>query len=305
MADFMQATSSVKTGETYEASIDPDWFIWGPFGGYLAALALRAMAARSSHSRPATFSCQYLNVGRPGTATIMVELLKQGRTAECLRASIRQGDRCLVEAQAWIVAETLSGIEHDDPQPPIVEAPADLEDWHGFGEEAKSPIWQHIRRRPLARFRSPARLSGRPQWACWLQLREPFPENDLALAAARAVLWMDLAPWNAALNVHVWPTTHLAPTLDLTVQFQPDLYEMENAGRDWMLVETASPTAGRGFFGAHSKLWSQSGRLVAVGAAQGLCIPNPRYREQVELLPAAGSSRPAHQDRREHQSYGG
>jgi acyl-CoA thioesterase II len=277
MAGFVRATSVVADGAICAASIDSDWFIWGPFGGYLAALSLRAMAACSAHKRPATFSCQFLNVGRPGPITIAVERVKQGRKAECLRASVKQDGVPLVEAQAWIVAAAFSGLEHCDTAPPDAEKPCELSDWHGVGEEEKSPVWGHVARRPLPCFRTSGQAKMRARWACWLRLNEEFPEGDAGLAAARAVLWMDLAPWNAALNMHGRPTTHLAPTLDLTVQFQPHLYAAEADGCDWMLVETASPVAGHGLYGAHSKLWSETGRLVAVGAAQGICVPNPRY----------------------------
>jgi acyl-CoA thioesterase len=85
---------------------------------------------------------------------------------------------------------------------------------------------------------------------------------------------MDMAPWNAALVAHGAPTTHIAPTLDLTVQFQPRLLDAS----DWMLLHTESPVAANGLFGAHSKLWSQSGKLIAIGAAQALCAANPHWR---------------------------
>jgi acyl-CoA thioesterase len=166
MAGFVRATSVVADGPTCEASIDSDWFIWGPFGGYLAALALRAMVACSPQARPATFSCQFLNVGQPGPITIAVERLRRGRMAECLRASVRQGDILLVEAQAWIVAAAFSGIEHCDMAPPKAEKPRELSDWPGFGEEAKSPMWRHVMRRPLPCFRTSGQARMRPRWAC-------------------------------------------------------------------------------------------------------------------------------------------
>jgi len=146
MAGFVEATAVRNDGVHDRALIDPDLFIWGPFGGYLAALAMRAMAAQSAFDKPATFSCQYLNVGKAGTERVEVEFLKRGRAAECLRATLRQDGRPLLEAQSWIIADRLSGIEHDDGLAPFATTPCELEDWHGFGEEAKSPIWHHIQR---------------------------------------------------------------------------------------------------------------------------------------------------------------
>ena len=40
----------------YTAKLSSDWEIWGPMGGYVAAVALRAAGAESPFSRPAAFS---------------------------------------------------------------------------------------------------------------------------------------------------------------------------------------------------------------------------------------------------------
>ena len=58
MADFL-ADSSIEpiAGEPgrYRAELSPRWAVWGPNGGYLAAIALRAAMAQSRVSRPANF----------------------------------------------------------------------------------------------------------------------------------------------------------------------------------------------------------------------------------------------------------
>lgn len=282
MGTFVEATAIAREATGYSATIDPEWFIWGPFGGYLAAIALRAMAAHTRQRRPATFSCQYLNVGAAGAVRLEVETRKAGRRAECLRTCMFQAGKPLIEAQSWIVAGDLSGLEHDHARMPQVRPPSDLPSWDGSGEgdESRSPIWRHIERRPTGRFKQDGCASPTPQWSCWLRLSEALPEDDVVLQAARAILWMDVAPWNAALARHGWPTTHIAPTLDLTVQFQPLLYGPAALQSDWLLAETESPSAAAGMFGAHSMLWSNAGELVAVGAAQGLCVPNGRYEAQ-------------------------
>src|SRR5258706_48773 len=46
----------------YRATLDKDWEIWGPCGGYTASVALRAVGASSAHPRPASFFCHYLSV---------------------------------------------------------------------------------------------------------------------------------------------------------------------------------------------------------------------------------------------------
>jgi acyl-CoA thioesterase len=278
LSAFLQATAVTRVGGRYAAAIDPEWFIWGPFGGYLAALALRAMGAHSVQRRPATFSCQYLNVGEAGPVEIEVTSRRSSRRAECLNARILQNGKQLIDAQAWLVAEKLSGLDHRHARMPQIAAATELPRWDGFKDrEALSRIWTHIERRPKLDARESGSSPGKPEWTCWLKLSQPIPANDPLLQAARAVLWIDLAPWNAVLMAHGSPTTHISPTLDLTVQFQSSLYALDAAASDWLLVDTASPSAGAGLIGANATLWSQAGELVAVGTAQALCIPNLQY----------------------------
>lgn len=285
MGRFVDATMVTRHGDGFQAMLDPDWFIWGPFGGYLAALGLRAMCAASALGRPAAFSCQYLNVGAAGPVEIHVEMRRPGKRAELLRASIVQKDKVLLDAQAWLTVNSLPGLDHDEAAIPLIARPDELASWHGYAdnEESLSAIWSHIERKPAPEFRSLGQAAGVPQWRSWVRLVEDMPDDDPALLAARALLWMDMGPWNTALVAYAPPTKYLAPTLDLTVQFQPHLYRPD-AGSRWQLIDVASPSAGDGLFGANGRLWSESGKLVAIGAAQALCVPNPRYRDR-EILP--------------------
>lgn len=293
MGTFELATAIEGEGEQYRGAIDPEWFIWGPVGGYLAAIALRAMGAASTHCRPATFSCQFLNVGAAGPVEVLVGRRKSGRRAECLRASVIQAGKPLVEAQSWIVADDLTGLQHDHARMPPVSSASDLPPWDGVrdggrDDESLSPIWAHIERRlpkQLESLHQPV-----PEWSCWLRLTRPIPADDLVLQAALVLLWMDMTPWNAALATHGWPTTHIAPTLDLTVQFQPDFYGLMANPSTWLLAETRSPNAGAGLFGAHGMVWSETGRLLAVGAAQSLCVKNVRFAEQTARAEQARTS---------------
>jgi hypothetical protein len=61
MADFLDDTRVARgdrPGE-WRAILSPDWAVWGPNGGYVAAIALRAALAESRLSRPASFHCHF------------------------------------------------------------------------------------------------------------------------------------------------------------------------------------------------------------------------------------------------------
>jgi len=65
MGDLEHQTAIEKIAEgRYRAVLHPDWAIWGPNGGYIAAIALRAAGAESRFVRPASFLCQYLSSRR-------------------------------------------------------------------------------------------------------------------------------------------------------------------------------------------------------------------------------------------------
>jgi hypothetical protein len=168
MASFLRSVKVTRDGDDCLAAIDADWFIWGPFGGYLAALALRAMASYSNLPRPAAFSCQFLKAAAAGPVSFVVERRKSGRRAQLLRACAMQAGEPFLDAQCWFVAGDLTGLTYDSATMPPVETPFQLPPWDGFDDdESKSPIWKYIDRRPPRAWRSfgavpaaPAKIAG-------------------------------------------------------------------------------------------------------------------------------------------------
>ena len=275
MASFVEATTVFGGGGSYRAELDSDWAIWGPNGGYVAAIAMRAMADHGALGRPATFSCQFLRSGDPGVVTTEVVSLRAGRRAECVGAVLRQGDRVLLNAVGWLVADQPEGIVHSQRLTPTaapselgryVDNPAALED--------RSRMWGHIERRPVndnrAMFDSGVDPPDPPYWRCWHRLVEDVPGDDYGLRAARALLFADSATWPAVTFQHEWPMSHVAPTLDLSVMFHSRLFEGDGPLR-WSLVEGRSREAGGGLVGGSFDIWSQAGHLEASGVTQGLC----------------------------------
>ncbi len=107
----------------YRASLDRDWEIWGPMGGYIASYALRAIAAETRVPRPASFSCHYLSVAAFDDIEIVVTPLRTSRVAGSYRAEILQGDRRILEATAWAIADGVAALEHDEAVAPDVAGP--------------------------------------------------------------------------------------------------------------------------------------------------------------------------------------
>lgn len=283
MPDLIAATTVEPAGAPghYRAALSPDWAVWGPNGGYVAAIALRAALAASRFARPASFHCHFLAVGRFEPVDLVVTSQGGGKRAESLRVEMHQQGRLLLGASVWTVDDGLSGFEHDLARPPEVAHVGQLASFAELaGDEYAQwyPIWRSIDGHPL-RWREPP---GEPVWRCWLRLVET-PIESVEADAVRQLFWLDLPGWNATIAAHPWPFRFLAPNLDLMVQFHRFAPEAS-----WILADGHVPLASDGLVGSVSRLWTEDGRLLATGASKHTCRPNPGYAEEVARARALG-----------------
>ena len=90
-------------GRRWSAALWRDWEIWGPNGGYVDAIALRAAGAATTLPRPASFSGHFLNVAEFAAVDIDVTTLRAAKRASSLRVSPSQNGRAIFEAIVWVV----------------------------------------------------------------------------------------------------------------------------------------------------------------------------------------------------------
>jgi len=269
MRSFADDTAVDGREGTFRATLHEGWNVWGPFGGYRAAVMLRALAAASRQPRPATFACAFFSTGKNGPVEIAVTTRQAGNRAEALHAVMTQDGAPIMDATAWFVAGDVAGFEHDAAVMPRVPAPETLRSYKDLSEDYASwyPLWQSVEGRPLIWSPSP----GPPEWHAWLRLQAPLLHSDLVLEAARHLMWLDVMMWNAVLPPHPRrPTRFIAPSLDLTAQFHAGAPTEE-----WLLCDAAAPIAVDGLASCHGRVWSRDGRLLASGTSQLFCRPNP------------------------------
>lgn len=281
-ADFL-ADSAVSFPDGPEAPgravLSPAWEVWGPNGGYLAAIALRAAMARSRLPRPASFHAHFLAVGRFEPVALHVTPLGGGKRAESLRVEVVQGGRALLAATVWMVDDGLSGYEHDFGRAPDVPGPDALAPYQELAENYDEwyAIWRSMEGRPVVWNTPP----GEPEWRTWLR----FTGTPIASRqddAVRQLFWLDFPGWNATTAAHAWPHPFLYPNLDLTVQFHRFAPEV-----DWQLADGNVWIAADGLVGCVSRLWTGDGRLLATGTSAHVARPNPQY--EADLARAQGS----------------
>jgi len=284
MADLLEDTRIEPVADEpgrFRALLSPKWAVWGPNGGYVAAIALRAAIVCSRAARPASFHCHFLAVGEFAAVDVRVASVGGGKRAESLRVEILQQERLLLAATVWMVDDGLKGFQHDLGIAPQVPKPHTLRGYQDLaGEEYAEwyPIWRSIEGRPVS-WRQPP---GRPEWHTWLRFTETAIADRHA-DALRQLFWLDFPGWNATIAAHQWPFAFLAPNLDLTVQFHRFAPQ-----ETWMLADGVALLAEDGLVGCVSRLWTEDGKLLATGTSKHMSRPNPQYQQDLERARAMG-----------------
>lgn len=98
---FAEASAVSGGPGAWTAEVREGWDIFGvPNGGYLMAIATRAMQAESGTRRLISTTGHFLNPATPDPMSIDVATLKEGRTLTTKRARLSQNDRQLVSVIA-------------------------------------------------------------------------------------------------------------------------------------------------------------------------------------------------------------
>jgi acyl-CoA thioesterase II len=276
MGDLDLDTAVIGADGRYTATLSADWEIWGPNGGYVAAVALRAAGCESRFARPASFSCQFLGVAAFDQVEVEVETIRSARSAEAFRVSMSQGDRAILEAQVWAVDE-IEGLEHDESALPDVARPGALEPLERLlpDDEPLFKFWENMEARPVHfadDWPPPGPMS--PLFQEWFRFRPRACFDDPWVDAARLVIAIDILSWPAASRPHMWrqPQEFYAPSLDVHVVFHRLC-----ATDEWLLGDGYAPVAADGLMGFDGRVWNERGQLVASGGGQLLCRPIPEH----------------------------
>ena len=258
----------------YEGRLSQDWEIWGPNGGYIASVALRAMAEEASLPRPAAFSCQYLAVGNfDEPVRAHVRSTRQTKRAEALTVELTQGDRLLLTAQSWFIVDDHAGLEHDFSRMPDVRAWSEYPtvEEHltrmGVPEEervSRFRFWHNFEERPTVWHDNwEDRPAGEPEFSNWLRYAVTPDTKNEAIDACRLVVLADTVSWPAATRAYSGPLPWMAPSLDLNVQFHRFRPESE-----WLLMYGRADVSSEGLFAFNGQVWSQDGALLASSSGQ-------------------------------------
>lgn len=268
--DLERATHVEPSDGGQVAQLSDAWEIWGPNGGYLAAIALRAAGAVAQVGRPASFYCHFLSSPTFDAVELDVKLLKRGRRAESLAVEMTQRGKPVLHAMVKTAADA-PGHSHQHPDAPHAPPPDELKSYDELLAPERRPrfsFWNNVERRPLAQ-----RVSDEPTEPVireWARYRPRACFDDPFLDAARALILLDTYGFPAAYQRYrSWE--YLAPNLDTSAWFHHF-----NPACEWLLIDSECTVADRGLMGVSGNVWDTDGTLLATGSAQLCCIPGRR-----------------------------
>ena len=234
------ATEVVRIGPTrWSGTIEPGWDIAGNAnGGYLTALAGRALLLASGRPDPVTVTAHFMAPGLPGAFEITTEVLKEGKRFATVQA--------VVEAQGKPIISLLGT----------------------FGDLSGPSAFERVDARPpeLADLADDTLVSGMPSPGVptvrgWFRLRDYEPVDTTALLVA-----VDAFPptaFSAQLPV-AW-----TPTLEMTTHVR------RRPAPGWLRCQFTTRFMTGGFLEEDGEVWDSTGALVAQSRQLAL-IPRSR-----------------------------
>lgn len=276
MGDLGIDTAVAAAGEgRWRAALSEDWNIWGPNGGYVAAICLRAAGAATGLARPATIACHYLEFGQFDEVSLRVEVLRSTKRTAAAHVQMLQGDRRLADATVWAISDDLQGYEWDDAVAPDVPKPAEVTAPEATGGQSPYSFARNFEQRRVSTmtFEEWETFDGGPHVAqAWMRFVPRSTFDDPWIDACRSLILLDTWAWAAAASGLGADERgrYLGPNLDVTARFHADA-----SNSDWLLVDARAPVASGGLIGTDVSVWTLDGKLASSAGAQLICRPAP------------------------------
>jgi acyl-CoA thioesterase II len=275
MGDLAADTKVTGSVGRFSARLSRDWEIWGPNGGYIASIALRAAGEHSKFGRPVSISGHFLGVATFDDVIVETKTLRLTKRAESIRVSIKQGSNAIFEALVWTCAP-MDGLEHELALSPATFEPESVpptsERLAGEGIEAGYRFWSNLDERTLiwsSHSEWLERTAAYPSFERWYRFLPTSTFDDLWVDACRSLILIDTMGWPAVMKLHI-DSDYIAPSIDISCTFH-----RARINEPWLYAQATSVSANAGVVGCEGKVWARDGALLAMGTSQLLCRPIP------------------------------
>ena len=246
---------------TYDAEVHQGWDIGGNAnGGYLLAIAGRAMAHAAGRPDPVTITAHYLSPGRPGPLEVRTELVKAGKRFATVKATMTDGDGRPIIGVLGTFGD-LDPANADDWPTLVQAAPPDLPPIDACQPMARAAVSRDDIERPDfvssiqmhlhpddAGFAT-GRKSGEMRVRGWFNLPDDEPVGTIGLLTV-----VDAFPptvFNTDLPV-AW-----VPTVELTAHIRA------RPKPGWLRCAFTTRFVTGGFIEEDGEVWDEDGTLVA------------------------------------------
>jgi acyl-CoA thioesterase len=245
------AVTQVAPG-VFDGNINRDWWIvFGPNGGFLAAMLVKAMGAavQDDARLPRSLTVHFTAAPAEGPVQIQTTVERAGRGLTTVTARMEQDGRLIALAIGAFSRSRPAAVEFDDVPAPSAPPPQEV------------PVAQS--RRDLPPFAH--------QWELRYAIgTPPFSGSDGSTLTGGWIKPLDEHPVDAALVAQItdaWlPAVFIrltepnaVPTIDLTIHFRADL----PLPADYVLVTFESRLSKAGFIEEDGWIWSRQGQLIA------------------------------------------
>lgn len=253
---FAEASAISGAPGAWTAEIRDGWDIFGVSnGGYLMAVATRAMEAESDGRLLISSTAHYLNPTSAGPVAIEVATLKQGRSLSTMRARMSRGDTQVLTVTAVFAEPDRPVFEQDlvTADPPDLPSPEECIPAVPTDDAPLPPPFTgqvDLRLHPDDAYVFDGPRGSRAEMRGWFRLKddEPFDAHAIVMATDA----FPPAIFNSPLPVG-W-----TPTIDLTVQVR------NPAPTGWLAGRFTTRFVTDGMLEEDGELWDESGRPVAL-----------------------------------------
>ncbi len=255
----------------WRASVSERWFVEnGPNGGFIAALAARAMTLSAEHP-PRSLTLHFLAPPAAGELDVACTIEREGRSTVFSSLRFEQGGETVAlglgisaawreDQPEWADADMpdVPAPEDCDPIPVVKGAPRFLVNYEmrpAIGPlQAPRVAESAMRQRAGADERTPVQPPSPARAGGWLRTAEPR-SLDAVLLAAETDAWVPAAFLRM-------PAPSFVPTLDLTIHWRAPAGAAPGE-HPWVLGNFTTRHAAGGVWEEDGELWSQDGVLLA------------------------------------------
>jgi acyl-CoA thioesterase len=273
MGDLAADTEVTGSVGRYSARLSHDWDLWGPNGGYIASIALRAAGRHSRFGRPVSIAGHFLGVAKFGDVILEAKTLRLSTRAESIRVTMRQGRDAIFEALVWTCAP-MEGLEHELALLPATfepeSVPSTAQRIVEAGGEPTYRFWTNLDERTDTWTDRDAWIDRTPEYPSferWYRFLPTATFDDLWVDACRSLILIDTLGWPAVATLHI-DSGYVAPSIDIACAFHRARIQ-----EPWLYAQVTSLSANAGVVGCEGKVWSRDGALLAIGTSQLLCRP--------------------------------